>query len=93
MYEIFDATSLVTALTHTETSLTCIPVLSYPSLQSLQVASCRSPLLDPHEEMLSSHPSVLPQNQKQHQHKSNLIETTLAIGEKVSSKLIPSTWE
>jgi len=57
----------VTILTHTETSLTCIPVLSYPSPQSLQVASCIFPLLDPREEMLYSHLSILPQNQKQQQ--------------------------
>ena len=35
--------------------------------RSLQVASCRFPLPNPREEMLSSHPSVLPKNQKQQQ--------------------------
>ena len=87
MYQISNTTSLVTVLTHTETFLTCILVLSYPSPQSLQVALCIFPLLDPREKnVVFTFICSTSKLKAATIDKINLIEVTLATGEKISPK-------
>ena len=79
-------------LNHTWNFSTCILDPSFPLQQNLLAASYRFLLPDPHVGMLSSHTSVLLQNQMQNSTDNiNLIEVNLVTWEKISPKSILST--